>query len=719
MNWRNVKLIWHRELRDQFRDRRSLFMVAVLPVLLYPMLGALMMQLAGFLRDHNTQVWVIGAEQLDGITPPLFADKQFALSLFAPGSQPPKFALKFHDSAGNDNNQLRIAREALTSGDSDVVVYFPPGFADEITRLQSPATESANRKSLGAREPPRPTVYFNSAKEASDAGQMRVERMLDLWQTQLIRGNLEARDVPADVAAPFSVNPQDVAPSGGRETRTWSRLLPFIVFIWALTGAFYPAVDLCAGEKERGTLESLLTSPALRSEIVSGKLLTVITFSISSALANLASMALTGKVVMAQFGMQPPPLSAFVWLVVALIPMSALFSALALAVAAFARSTKEGQYYLMPLLLCSLPLMVLPLAPNVELNLGTSLIPITGMVLLLRSAIEGDIGPALPYLLTVTIVTLICCWLAIRWAVAQFNSETVLFRESENFSPGLWLRKLYIDRPAVQGGGAAMACIAAIYFLQFTTRGILTDFGTVGGMAKIALLSQACVLIPPLVGAFLLAGQPGRALALSPKPSLWKPMGAVLLAVLLHPLALQVGTWIFEIFPPSGDFEQFSQAIAVLPLWLRLVLLGLVPAVVEELAFRGFVLVGLRKSTTGWSAVAVSAVAFGFSHGILQQSLSASLLGLLLGWIAVRTGSIWTGVAYHATHNGLLHLRNQYAAELQQWLLQNQLGWVTGGAGDDALPHSPAFTTICTVIAAGLIWAICRNRAADQLPKVG
>ena len=70
--------------------------------------------------------------------------------------------------------------------------------------------------------------------------------------------------------------------------------------IWALTGAFYPAIDLCAGEKERGTLETLLTSPADRREIVCGKLLTVTTFSSATAVLNLSSLVLTGSLFFGQ-----------------------------------------------------------------------------------------------------------------------------------------------------------------------------------------------------------------------------------------------------------------------------------------------------------------------------------------------------------------------------------------------------------------------------------
>src|SRR4029079_13251029 len=150
---------------------------------------------------------------------------------------------------------------------------------------------------------------------------------------------------------PFHQRPQDIAPPSEQKGRVWAKILPFVLFIWALTGAFYPAVDLCAGEKERGTLETLLSSPALRSEIVWGKLLTVMTFSVATALLNLTSLGVTAQYVVTQLtsmastesmtSLNFPPLPVVACMFAALLPMSALFSALCLACAAFARSTKE------------------------------------------------------------------------------------------------------------------------------------------------------------------------------------------------------------------------------------------------------------------------------------------------------------------------------------------------------------------------------------------
>src|SRR5690606_23975680 len=121
--------------------------------------------------------------------------------------------------------------------------------------------------------------------------------------------------LPAITAQPFEITTLDVAEKSQHRAAAWSKILPFVLLLWALTGAFYPAIDLCAGEKERGTLETLLSSPAERLEIVWGKLLTVMTFSMATAILNLSSLAVTGSLVMSQLpNLGPPPTLAFLWL---------------------------------------------------------------------------------------------------------------------------------------------------------------------------------------------------------------------------------------------------------------------------------------------------------------------------------------------------------------------------------------------------------------------
>ena len=136
------------------------------------------------------------------------------------------------------------------------------------------------------------------------------------WRGEIVQQTLAAREIPPAAAEPFQIGDQDVAEETKIRAALWSKILPFIVIVWALTGAFYPAIDLCAGEKERGTLETLLSSPAERLEIVWGKLLTVMLFSIATSILNVISVTATAAVIMARLGQQgaaqvvplgPPP----------------------------------------------------------------------------------------------------------------------------------------------------------------------------------------------------------------------------------------------------------------------------------------------------------------------------------------------------------------------------------------------------------------------------
>ena len=117
---------------------------------------------------------------------------------------------------------------------------------------------------------------------------------------------------------------------------------------------------------------------------------------------------------------------------------------------------------------CSpLPLMILPLMPSTELDLGTSLIPITGVMLLLRALIEGQYVQAAIYAPPVMLVTLGGCLLAIRWAIDQFNKESVLFRESERFDLRLWVTHLVRDRGPTPTVSEAIFGFVLIMLIQF------------------------------------------------------------------------------------------------------------------------------------------------------------------------------------------------------------------------------------------------------------
>ncbi len=671
MKLSNVRLILVREVCDQLRDRRTLFMIAVLPIVLYPLLGMSMLQVTQFMQERPTRVLVIGAERLPA-SPVLFQDKQFAHDLFA-GGKSELLETYFAPDTGTPSRDNGLA--LVQAGTFEAALYFPRDFAARLEAfrkaiaLKHPSVQPGEEVRL---EVPNPEIIYNAADEKSQVTFARLSEVLRRWSDRIGEDNLKATGVSARAMRPFYVGAADVADVQSRSGALWSKILPVLMLLWALTGAFYPAIDLCAGEKERGTLETLLSSPAQRSEIVLGKLLTVMLFSILTAVLNLVSVGITGSMILARMSdMGMPPPVAIVALVIALVPIAALFSALCLALAAFAKSTREGQYYLMPLLLVTMPLVILPMSPGVELNLGNSLIPVTGLVLLLRNVLEGDYWLAVRYLPGVAVATSLACLMAIRWAVNQFNSESVLFRESERLDLGLWLRHLWRERPATPTAAMAVCCGVAILLLNFFASFSLPAPEGFAGFVRMAFVTQVAVIaVPVLLLTMFLTASPRQALSLN-WPA-WRTLPlAALLAVALHPAATELQSLVRYLYPVGDNvlpaLERLQAMFREANVWALVFVIALVPAICEELAFRGFLLSGFRRLGK-CRGILYSALFFGLTHGVLQQSLIASLLGVLLGYLAVQGRSILPGVVFHLCHNALLVINTRItSAMLPDW----------------------------------------------------
>lgn len=722
MSWTNVRLVFFREVRDQLRDRRTLFMIFVLPVVLYPLLGLSFFQFAQFIHKHTTKALVVGAGGLPAI-PALIDEDHFADELFPDAEEARLIELKLEDEPSTDavpmakppgaTSAAEVAARRVHDGSYDVLVYFPPDFAERLQQSREEIARRAHDSQASPEDPqqpltlpaiPSPEVYYNSALEKSQLGYVRVVEVLAHWRGAVGRANLQAGGLPAIAAEPFQVTKRDVADVGRGKTAVWSKIFPFLLLIWAMTGAFYPAIDLCAGEKERGTLETLLSSPAARVEIVGGKLCTVMLFSAATVVLNLLSMGITGFFVLGQLQhIGPPPLMAVVWLLVALVPISALFSALCLALAAFARSTKEGQYYLMPLLLITMPLVVIAILPGVELNLGNSLIPVTGVVLLLRTVLEGNYWQALPFVPPVVGVTLAGCLLAIRWAVEQFNSETVLFRESERLDLGLWFKHLLRDRDETPSVSEAVFCGVLILMIWFFMSFALPTPTTFVEFAELALVTQLVVIATPaLLMTVMLTRSPRKTLLLNRPPWLAIP-AALLLALLLHPVVAALQMLVTRLYPIDSRIVEMLSGLFTEehPLWQLVLIFAVAPAIVEELAFRGFILSGFRRSGHKWRAIVISSVFFGMTHGIFQQSLVAMLLGIVIGYIAVQSGSIWPCMLFHAVHNALrislLHLEPETLDRYPS------LDWLVHSVSGEGVTYHPLVVALGAIGAAAIL----------------
>jgi sodium transport system permease protein len=468
MHWTIIRLIWHRELRDLIRDRRWLFMLLGLPILVYPVFGLVGFAFAWTMLDRPTRVGVAGMEHLpqpvaDG---PVGLSGEFALFTALPvpsidgvgsitGAATQVLALRRHAAyppliVKEDDDYTFIDsdsdaapdllrpplivplhsddREALTSKAVDVLLIVPADFRERLDRGETPAIE----------------VHARDGDEMSKMATHHVTAILRQYRILLRQTRLSRAGLPPNFDQVLTIrDPDERKPRLERTTDELRdalvQFLPFMLVMWSLAGALYPAIDLCAGEKERGTMETLLISPANRVEIVAGKFLAVWTLSTVTAWWNLLWMG-GGSVLGGQLlGLHLVRADGLIWCAMLTAPMAALFSALCLALGVYARSTKEGQYYLLPIFLGAMPLVLFSLTPGLELTLRTSLVPVTGLCLLLQKLIfPPPEGPPWVYVVPVLFSLAVCITLALWWAVIQFHREDVLFREVDR--PGWRIR---------------------------------------------------------------------------------------------------------------------------------------------------------------------------------------------------------------------------------------------------------------------------------------
>jgi len=695
MNFRNIFLLLKREVRDQFRDRRTLFMIFVLPLLLYPVLGIFVSQAGQYSNHKPSFVTVFVPSDFDHAVQehqifPLFAlnekdtlTSHFSEALFSGKEKQRLLVLTFETIASEDFEQAATnqAKQAIDAKKGDVALIIPPSFLEKLRktydeirprRRRPPPSPTSSPDSPEGTPPaqisedsrpldiPRPNVIYSTATQKSLIARNRLDRVLDAWNHQLGAENIKKGGLLPEVASPIEVQTSDIAAKTSfHGASVWAKSLPIFLLIWALTGAFYPAIDLCAGEKERGTLETLLSSPADRTEIVVAKLLTVMTFSVLTSFLNILGIAITGYFLISRIsGIGIPSMWTPLWLFLALIPAAALFSALCIALAAYARSSKEGQYYLTPLMLIVLPLVLFPTSVEQELTLGSAFIPVSGIVQVLGALLEGDYYQGFKYLPVVTLVTVVCCVVAIRWSVDQFNSESVLFRESERFRLRPWIIRLLTTRLPKPTPQAAILCgmliLVARYFLSF----LPVDLGSSKSLILQILMSQLLIiLLPVLLLTAISSSSVWKTLRLSLPRQLWTIPVAFFLALCWHPINLWVGSWVVSVYPVSGEMTELLQElqynISLGSPWVVFLLLAVLPGFCEEITFRGYILTGLDTPGHRFRAVMISAIFFGATHAILQQSILAAFTGILLGWLAIQTGSIWPTIVFHITHNGI------------------------------------------------------------------
>jgi sodium transport system permease protein len=402
MSLRNIGIVYRKELIDSLRDRRTVISMIVVPLLVMPLLtigmGILSLTLVGQAMKEIPKVMILGGED----SPRVRAELQ----------------------------QLKDVR----------IVPAKPDFADEISNKQIRAAveipEGFEAK-LAAGESSTVKIFMYEGELKSGFGADRLQRFFRELRDRTIREQLEARQLPASLVRPFDIEEKNVAPPEKVGGAILGGLVPYFVILLCLTGAMYPAMDLTAGEKERGTIETILCSPVSRTHLVLGKFLMVLTASIATAILAITSMAVSfgvGKKMLigithgaADAALQVTITGkAMVSIFFVVLPLAVFFSAALLALSLFAKSFKEAQSYISPLMIVVVLPAVAALLPGVELTPALALVPVLNTSLVSKEIITGTFHWDLIALIFLS--SSVYAGVAIAIAVKLFQREDVLFR---------------------------------------------------------------------------------------------------------------------------------------------------------------------------------------------------------------------------------------------------------------------------------------------------
>jgi len=447
--------------------------------------------------------------------------------------------------------------------------------------------------------------------------------------------------LPTEVAVFDTMN---VASTDEVQGARMGRFLTLFLVMLMVTGGSVVAVDTLAGEKERGTLVTILTTAASRDEIVTAKLLAVASVALTIAAVQVLNLwvylGLDLIPVGNSFAVSMTPGKAMLLLLLYL-PVVALTAGLLLLTSAYAKSYKEAQLWLLPVLLGMITPTLAPLLPDLQLVSAVVFVPMANVSIAVRDVLVGRpnwIAVGVAWSVTAAVAV----WVT-RLTVSALHDEAVITGDT--------------TEAEFLGGGALFRARVLRLFLLFWAVKVLIDFNVRWDDLRVTTVMNVGVvfLAFPLLLVRIFKLDPVEAMALrAPKRGVWV---AVLLGAPAGLLAFSmVAQFMNLVMPvPPEMLENFGQALLPpdIPIWQIILMLSVIPGIVEELTFRGLLIHGLRSR---WSPALITVgtgLIFGFFHFQIFRIPGTAVLGMILASVVLMTGSIFPAMLWHMINNAL------------------------------------------------------------------
>ena len=390
--------IFKKELIDVLRDRRTLMFMVVIPILITPLLiiGSIKFQEYQNKKSEEKILKIAYInESEDSLTKELLSDQK---------------GVKIIEGVPIDSIESYIKSDSLQGG-----LYLDKGFLKKIKTNSSGDVK----------------IYYKSSDLMSKS-KKRMQAALDIYKEKIIAERLKQLNVDGQILEPITITNIDMATAKETMGKAIGGFIPYVLVMFIFLGAMYPAIDLGAGEKERGSLETLLSSPATKFEITMGKLLVVSLTGIVSGLVSVlgisSSLFFIDKIPVQIQETILELINPFMIfsIIILMIPIAIFFASMLLSISFYARSFKEAQSLMGPLNMVIIVPLFLSLGPGMEMDHATALMPLINVGLLTKEILAGSVE--LIYFIETLFSLLFCAAIGIWFSVFWFKKENTIFR---------------------------------------------------------------------------------------------------------------------------------------------------------------------------------------------------------------------------------------------------------------------------------------------------
>jgi sodium transport system permease protein len=395
---KTIITVFKKELIDTIRDRRTLMFMIVIPLLLFPILFKIMFSV----QEKQMKK----AEQ-----------KMLRVAIFDNGN-----AARLAEILGGKED-LRVVKgvpvdsiQAFISGDRlDGAFVVGGDFDEDISDL----------------EPGRIDFYFKSTDDQRIV-RNRLKSIIDEYEKEILEARFARLDLDDNVVDGIDLESHNIASVEEQFGKQVGGFLPYVFILFCFMGAMYPAIDLGAGEKERGTLETLLTAPVSRFHILLGKFGVIVLTGLVSAVVSMVGL----YVGLRQSKELPPEIFEVIVKILGadtiltifslLLPLTVFFAGILLSVSLSARSFKEAQSLITPLNIAVIIPAAIGMVPGMTMNPTTALIPVLNVSLATKEIIAGTMtgGNLAIVYLSLTAYAVLSLWGSALW----FRRESTVFR---------------------------------------------------------------------------------------------------------------------------------------------------------------------------------------------------------------------------------------------------------------------------------------------------